>query len=485
MLFVGVILALLLIPPSTKRLVERAFSGNADARAAGIEALLAEDPDRPGHTLLETPRALVRLREKGSRAGVNPNALADVADALRSIGRLDPETMGSTAYVRYLKVELDRAGWSRAACLAAAAAIAELPTDMPDDSADDTEREVAALALDLLRGRDAGVAHAALLAFVTFAGSASPGTAQSIVAFASDLDDPATARDAWLLCGLLGLSDPNSDVVREGLPQSVADAVRFAVSRAGGAPDAVVEADPELAPLLTSLRVGRSVGVTPPEAPTDPILEQAYWPGPRWRIALRVESLGPGEARDAALELLGEYDDHVRRAGLLACGLLSVASEEIALIEAADDDPLNRRYARLARLMIEQDDADEATRLTQAVVSMGSAGMVPVDDALFALLAAGRTEGLDWLFDPLRPRRSLDEPALAWDEAIRPRTPDGLWPMLTRFMDPVLDIPPNPTAGSPRATRLHSDAMRMWWLIHRRHLAFDSRERVFRHAIRQ
>jgi hypothetical protein len=320
-------------------------------------------------------------------------------------------------------------------------------------------------ALDAASHHGPDLQHRLFLVLCSCHGAQARSALDLIARWGIEYGDVAIARDAWLIRAVLrSHGDATS---RPATAAWARDAQRLALPMLEG-PDALV--DP-----IESMRIAwanhaqsneaKAAALIPPSP--EPIEEEAHWPVPRWMIALRVEMLPADERTRIARSLLESYDNHVRRAGLLACGLLSIEPEAITRIESSDDDQKNRQYARLVRLMGMRDATAERDRLIDGVIAQAEAGRIASDDALFALLATGSPRALDWMLEPLTPRRSVEDDALGWGVPARDPSAPSLWPMLLRFTD-IGDAIPAHASDDARTRRLHADAVRVWWLLHRR-----------------
>jgi hypothetical protein len=339
--------------------------------------------------------------------------------------------------------------------------------------------QVARLAAELAEAPgldDAACLHHLLLSFATLAGPDHAAILEPLLARGLASGDGPLIRDSLVLLALLEARPAGPMPNPADLPPEARPALWFWRARLG---EPRADAPALLRPLLDRQAAAApdTDMASPPLLPPspEPTLELAYWPVPRWEIALRVEQAADA---DLAGALLRDLDDHVRRAGLLACALVRVERERIARLAEQDDDLTNRRYALLAQLMSETDQV-ERDRLAEAAIALAETRELPADDVLFALLAAGSTRGGDWLFDPLTPRRDAAASPLGWRAELKPAPGTTIWPILVRFLGPTLALPAN-RSDDPDAARLHADALRLAWLVHRRHLRFDPDARTFR-----
>jgi hypothetical protein len=413
-----------ILPGETERLARLSLSPDPKRRANALSALQQPDLGDSTQPRLRRPEVLRYLRQGERLAGASDEVFAEVAEALAAADAIAPTDVGYPAYERYLLESLGNDG------LIEPASARRVGQDLlrritSPDTVNRAELIHLAQALAETVSADAEATHELLLVFATLAGPSQPDVAQPLLDLALASDDAALARDGELL-----------------------------------------------AVVLTETAKPRAAEALLPPSP-EPTLELAYWPGPRWRIALRVEV---EDDPDLAAQLLRDLDNHVRRAGLLACGLLDLERAQIERLAAGDDDLTNRRYALLARLMNEE-DAAEREQLGEAAIVLAESGDLPADDVLFALLAAGSAHGMDWLLDPLRPRRAPDDAALGWSASMNPPAGTTIWPILERFLGPVLQLPPH-TGGDPASARRHADRLRLTWLVQRRQVRFDRDERI-------
>ncbi len=472
-LLAGAALAWWALVDDSSRLVRRALSDDAAVRAEALRLLREAASGAGGQPRLLEAGTLAYLREDERLANAPPQVFDALVDALAAHDAAAPTTVGYPAYERLLVQRLTRAGAAdtpAAAARVGADLLREVSAVTPQNTA-----ALARLAAGLAAALDpqqSAATHELLLAIATLAGAQHPAPVRPLLDLALATGDAPLQRDALLLMALLRIESPAPPAV-ETLSGPGAEAIWLWRARVGRQP--ANDAPPtHLQPLLEAIAQPQATQPLLPPTP-EPILELAYWPVPRWEIALRVEQAGDADLAEA---LLRDLDDHVRRAGLLSCALLGAQEERINRLTEGDDDLTNRRYALLARLMNATDPA-ERDRLAEAAIVLAESGEIPADDALFALLAAGSTRGGDWLFDPLTPRRSLDESPLGWPAAIRPPQGASIWPILQRFLAPALQLPAN-TSDEPAAVRLHADALRLNWLLSRRYVEFDREARTFR-----
>ena len=310
--------------------------------------------------------------------------------------------------------------------------------------------------------------HRILLAAADWAGLNNLELLDTVLQKAANDSDVMISRDALLILAVAEHMDRRI-VPRKNLPKPAHDAWLTAAARSG----TLIQTDEQSCPKDLSAYL-QYLSSAKPEISAilpkqkDSIEERAFWLVPRWQIALETESVGD---EHIALGLLQNSDNHVRQAGLLASGLLKLAEDRINQSLKSDDDISCRHYALLAKLMLTEAEDPEYGTLVSRVIEMGDRKSVQPDDALFALLASGASEGMDWLLDPLRPRRSFDESPLnrntgTYGSDETAPEPSSIWPILKRFFGNHLDIPPN-TGSSKRVIRLHADLLRMWWLLHR------------------
>ncbi|MDH3584962.1 MAG: hypothetical protein OER86_12190 [Phycisphaerae bacterium] len=304
--------------------------------------------------------------------------------------------------------------------------------------------------------------------------------------------EPAVARRAWILVGLLagpGQSPPSRPASADEMTRP---AIEFALSRFGTVPprpaptgppadaSAVVKELARLEALPTAsvdaatlssetpdlIRL-HAVRVSKSALPGDllPVFRSA---GASLRdLACHVarERFTDQECRDLAEALISSFHDEHRMGGAILAGMT----------------PADEKLIRWLKVRVEQENLPwkvvQHYHLALAMQGMARDGFDPEKllltrnisraTVVMAMLHVGRREGLDWLLDPLgSPPMRLD---LLLD-ALR------FWSILRRYVPKVPTF--HPWAGET-VQRFEVEVIREWYLLHRRRLQFDAEKRIF------